>query len=447
MGARRRDRGSARIAAGIVALSVTRSAAADEAPAAAKKAEDYNLHFQETTVTEGHPSFRAAYSGASSLSPDAEVATSVTSTLFGGLRLWKGAEAYLDAELSGGSGLSAAGGVAGSANGETFRVGSATPVIYPARIYLRQTIDLGGCDEVVHGAPHQLGGVRSTRRLTFTAGKFGVADIFDNNRYTHDPRTQFLNWALMNSGAWDYPADTRGYTWGLTVEFTRDAWSLRGAVVMVPYEANGLQMDTHVDQANGLMLENEFRYTVQKKTGALRALVFLNNARMGSYADALTSPVLVPDVTASRQYGRTKFGFTLGLEQELTDSLGGFARLSWNDGRNETWAFTEIDRSVAFGMVQNGEPWGRRSDEVGTAIVVNGISSPHERYLAAGGRGFILGDGALDYDFEGIAEVYYRFALTREVAFSPDYEFVLHPGYNAARGPVHVFGVRAHIEF
>ena len=270
--------------------------------------------------------------------------------------------------------------------------------------------------------------------------------MFDTNRYSHDPRTQFLNWSLMNSGAWDYPADTRGYTWGAAVEYAREAWAIRGAAVMVPFEANGLRFDGNIDKAQGFALENELHYDLGGREGAARVLLFVNRARMGSYDEALARGG-APDVTATRAYGRTKYGFTISADQQVTDDLGVFARLSWNDGQNETWAFTEIDRSVALGGVVSGAPWKRSQDQLGGAVVVNALSSPHRRYLASGGYGFIIGDGALDYGLENVWEAYYKLQLTQAIAFTADYQFIVNPAYNRDRGPVHVAGIRAHIEF
>ena len=411
--------------------------------------ERFSLHFQETTVTQAHPDFHADYSGTNSLQAEGEVATSITSTLFAGARAWPGAELYVNPELSGGRGMSEARGVAGFPNGETFRVGSAEPVIYLGRLFLRQTIELGGARVWEEPDANQLGGSTSAERLTLTLGRFSLSDIFDDNAYSHDPRTQFLNWALMSSGGWDYPADTRGYTWGGAIEYTTSVWALRAAAVLVPRSANGLEMDTQVSKAHGLVLEGERQLQIAGRQGALRLLVFLNRARMGRYDTALETSLAegtTPDITLSREPGRTKFGFAISADQELTPELGAFARLSWNDGQNETWAFTEIDHSLALGAVENGAAWGRAADELGLALLTQGVSGPHRRYLGAGGLGFILGDGALDYGLETALETYYRLALTEPIALSADYQLVFDPAYNQARGPVNAFALRLHVE-
>jgi high affinity Mn2+ porin len=420
---------------------------AEDAPAEEQPAPSwYTLHFQQTTVTQGHPSFHAPYSGTNSLSPDGETETSITSTLFAGVALWPGASFYVNPELSGGSGVSSARGVAGFPNGEAFRIGDPTPIISPARIFLRQTISFGEQSEAVADDANVVASRRSPERLTITAGKFGIADIFDNNRYTHDPRSQFMNWALMNSGAWDYPADTRGYTWGVSVEYARAEFAVRAAAVLVPKDANGLTMDTRVDKAHGFALEGEVPAHFLPFPGTVRLLLFLNEARMGDYDQAIADNSMAPDVTTTRKYGRTKYGFALGLEQQLSRYVGGFLRTSWNDGRNETWAFAEIDASVAGGMVQQGEPWSREGDEFGVAAVLNALSGPHKRYLAAGGYGFMIGDGALSYATETILEAYYKLRVASYLTFTGDYQYVTNPAYNRDRGPVHVFALRTHVE-
>jgi len=370
----------------------------------------------------------------------------LASALFGGLRTWKGAEIFLNPELSGGSGLGSTLGVAGFPNGEAFRVNNPVPAIYLARLFLRQTFNLGGAEQSVDDEPNQLAGTRGSRRVTLVVGKVSAADIFDNNAYSHDPRTQFLNWSLMDSGSWDYPADTRGYTYGVSLEYAQEAFAVRGAAAMVPLEANGIEMDLRLWKAHGFVVEGQTFITPFGRKGSARLLLFINSAHMGSYDEAIaeTHP---PNIVATRRYGRTKAGFAISADQEMTDSLGAFLRLSWNDGQNETWAFTEIDKSLALGIAQTGTPWKRKNDDLGVALVANGISSPHRRYLSAGGYGFLIGDGALDYAFEGVAEVYYRLALTDQIAFTGDYQLILHPAYNTARGPVNVFGVRAHIAF
>jgi high affinity Mn2+ porin len=419
---------------------------ASEGPAPAESR--FDAHFQLTTVTQAHPSFPAAYSGKNSLSPDSEHETTVTSTLYLGSRLWTGAEVYVNPELSGGSGLSHAFGIAGFPNGEAFRVGSPEPHISLARVFLRQTIAASAEMEPVEEEANQLGGRRPVRRWTLTVGKFGITDIFDDNTYSHDPRTQFLNWADWTPGAWDYPADTRGYTWGAAVEYTDRDWAARFGAAAEPKVANGLEFDRGLRHAFSLMIELERRYEINAREGRARLIFFDNRADMGNYREAIqdagASP---PDVTATRRPGRSKWGFVVNLEQSFADLAGLFFRGSWNDGRNEAWAYAEIERSMTTGVVRKRPLPQRPGDEAGLAFIVNGLSADHRAYLAAGGYGFMIGDGKLTYGLEEIAELYYKAALLKTVWLTGDYQFVENPAYNRDRGPAHIFTLRLHTEF
>ncbi|MGI4749046.1 MAG: carbohydrate porin [Janthinobacterium lividum] len=413
------------------------------------KQQQFNLHFQQTVITETHPGFGAKYTGDNSLSPFHETASSLTATFFGGARLWKGAEAYFNPEMSGGAGFSQTLGVAGFPNGETFRVGSAEPKIYIARAYLTQRFSWGNEQDTIEDDKNQLAGTRSTHYFSITAGKFGMADYFDGNAFSHDPRTQFMNWSLMSNGAWDYPANTRGYVFGVYMNYHQPTWDLRFAVTMVTNTANGSIWDGKIGKANSQTLEFEKRYSFSgDKKGSVRILAFNNNAKMGDYRLAIAENPAAPDIVSTRAYGRNKYGFGINADQFITKDFGVFAKASYNDGRTETWAFTEIDRSISFGGVLTGTSWKRAKDEIGLAFVGNGISAAHRDYLAAGGYGFIIGDGALNYSPEMIAELYYKLNVYKNNFWlTPEYQFILHPAYNIDRGPVHVFGIRAHVEF
>jgi high affinity Mn2+ porin len=436
-----------------VALQISVGAAvvsAQEAPPEAEPSASQartNLHFQFTTVTQAHPRFDAAYSGQNSLNPDSEHETTVTSTLYVGARIWKGAELYVNPELSGGSGLSKAFGIAGFPNGESFRVGSPEPHISVARFLIRQTFAAGSETEPVEDAPNQLGGRRPVRRWTVTAGKLAITDIFDDNTYSHEPRTQFLNWADWTPGAWDYPADTRGYTWGVAIEYDRETWAVRFAAAAEPKESNGLELDKTVRHAYSLMGEVERKYELGGEKGAARLIVFDNRARMGNYRQAIQeADGDTPNIVATRRLGRSKWGFVVNLEQAVGETVGLFFRGSWNDGRNEAWAYAEIERSVTVGGVRREPVKGRPKDEVGLAFIVNALSRDHRDYLAAGGLGFMIGDGKLNYGLEKIAELYYKALLRKELWLTADYQFIQNPAYNRDRGPVHVFGLRLHVE-
>jgi len=416
-------------------------------PAANIEAERFSLHYQATVATQAHPSFPARYSGANSMRPEAESATSVLLDLFGGARLWRGAELYLQPELAGGRGLSSTLGVAAFPSGEVYRVGNPTPTVIVGRLLLRQVFGLGGGRIHVEPGPNQLAGPRDRDALTITLGKVATTDFVDSNPLSADPHRGFMSWGLWASAGYDYPADTRGYTYGVAADLSIDWWSVRAGAFLEPKTANGMDLEWDVAKARGLAGELAARYALGGRPGAARVLVFLNTARMGSYEQALEGSPTAPDVTETRVSGRTKAGFAASANQDLGSGLGAFLRASFNDGENETWAFTEIDRSIAAGVVQSGSRWDRPEDEAGLGVVVSGLSGPHRRYLAAGGYGFLIGDGALRYAPEILGEAYYRLALTREVSVGVNYQPVINPAYNRDRGPVHVFTGRAHVSF
>jgi high affinity Mn2+ porin len=417
----------------------------------AARAEDANeatsLHFQATVATQYHPTFHAKYTGLNSMQPQEEDATSVVMDVFAGLRLWRGAEVYFQPELSGGRGLSSTLNVAAFPSGEVYRVGNPTPAIVPARLFLRQVVGLGGGRVQVEPGPNALAGSRDRDAVTITVGKVAIPDFVDGVAISNDPHTHFMSWGLFASGAYDYPADTHGYTWGVAADLRVDWWSARAGAFLEPKSANAMELEWDVGKAHGLVAEFEGRYALAGRPGAARLLAFLNVAHMGSYGQALDASPAAPDVTTTRANGRTKYGFAASANQELGDGLGAFVRVSSNDGANETWAFTEIDRSLALGLVQSGSRWARPDDEVGVGLVVSGLYDLHRRYLAAGGYGFIIGDGALRHAPEVLGEAYYRCALTRELSLGASYQPIFNPAYNADRGPIHVLTARLHAAF
>jgi high affinity Mn2+ porin len=425
-----------------------KSAAAPEpAETVAPAAERFAVHFQTTLATQAHPSFSAAYSGQNSMLSGSDAATSVVTDFFFGLRLWRGAEIYFQPEMSGGKGLSSTLGVAAFPSGEVYRIGNPTPTIFVGRAFLRQTIGLGGGRIGLEGGPNQLAGARDRDALTITIGKVAIGDFVDKIPISDDPHTQFMSWGLWASGAYDYPADTRGYTYGVAFDLTMGWWSVRAGVFLEPQYANLMPMEWNITRAQGAVVEFEGRYTIVGKNGAARLLYFHNDARMGSYRQVLENPAFKNDVAATRAFGRTKEGFAASINQDFGSGLGAFLRVSYNDGRNESWAFTEIDQSVELGVVQNGARWGRPGDSAGVGVVVSGLSDLHRRYLASGGYGFIIGDGALAYGPEILGEIHYRLALTKEIALGGAYQPVFNPAYNRDRGPIHIFTARAHVEF
>lgn len=407
---------------------------------------NWSIHFQQTVIPQHKLKINASYSGENSLVDTAETQTSLTTTIYIGRRLWKGAAIFYNPELAGGSGLSQAKGIAGFTNGECFRIGDPAPAIYTARLFFRQDFALKNAKtDMQEDAANSLGGERPTKRFTVTLGKFAMADFFDNNSYSHDPRTQFMNWSLMSTGAWDYPANTRGYTWNVVGEYVRERWAIRAASSLVPTTANGPELNPNWNGNNSNTLEFEKSTTFFGKEGKLRALTFLTTTYMGSYAEATKQAN--PDLTSTQKPGRTKYGFSINYEQELSKESGLFFRASWNDGNNETWAFTEIDRSVSGGFVKDNL-FGRKQDRLNIGFAFNGISDLHRQYSAKGGYGFIIGDGKLpNYGLETIFEINYNAKITDWLSVTPDYQFVMNPAYNQDRGPVHAFALRLHTEF
>jgi high affinity Mn2+ porin len=404
-----------------------------------------NLHMQVTSVGHEHASFSSPYSGTNSLDPGYENKTSLTWTLFAGFKLWRDAALYVDPELSGGSGLSRTTGVAGFPNGEIYRVDDPSPKWNLARLYLKQTFGLGGAHEEIKDGQNQIATSVDVNRLTVVAGRFALNDFFDNNRFSHDPRTQFLNWVFMDHGAWDYAADTRGYSWGLYFELNHPDWAIRFASVLVPKYANQLEMDNRPLVARGDNLEFERRYALMNQPGVTRLLLFENHANMGNYRQTIDNPQYNMQVIETRAMS-VKYGAGVNIEQNLNTDLGAFLRASWNDGHSETWAFTEIDRAFSVGLILSGGRWHRPLDNAGLALAINGLSDDHRDYLASGGYGFIVGDGKLNYATEKIVEIYYLFKVLGGLDFTGDYQYVMDPAYNSDRGPVSICSFRLHYE-
>ena len=407
------------------------------------RAESSSLHLQTTAVSQQHGEFPARYSGPNSLSNGADQQTSETLTIFAGRRLWKGGEVYVNPELAGGSGFNKTQGIAGFPNGEIYRVDDPSPKWNLARLYVKQAFGFGGGEqELIKDDKNQIATSLDKERLTIVAGKFALNDVFDNNSYSHDPRTQFLNWALMDGGAWDYAADTRGYSWGLYLEWNEPTWAVRIASVLVPKQANQMELDTNFPAARADNVEFEWRYA---PAGIARIMAYENHANMGHYRTTIESPAMNIDVTKSRT-ASVKYGVGLNLEHALSDDAGVFARASWNDGRTETWAFTEIDQSLSVGASVKGRRWNRPEDSAGAAVVINGLSEDHRDYLAGGGLGFVIGDGTLNYAPEEIGEIYYLWKAMSGLDVSGDVQYVQNPAYNADRGPATIFSVRVHAE-
>ena len=417
------------------------------------------LHAQATYIWQVKPAFNAAYSGPNSLSPLREKSYSFTTTADLGLRLWDGAQVHLNPEGALGVPFSNLLGAGGISNGELARGSSTVLLTYPVRLFFQQRINVGGDMETVEADFNELGGKFNARRWTFTIGSFSLLDFFDNNPYAKDPREHFTNWSFLTHGAWDFAADARGYTLGAIAEYRAPGWSVRAGRAMQPRESNGLELDSALSQRYGDQIELEGDLALTAPGGPVRgrALFFRNRIRAGSFADALALGSVsgaVPDVGLVRR-DQTKTGWGLTLEAPLSAYAGLFLRVSRSSGNLESYAFAEIDSQWALGGQLTGASWGRSQDRLGLAYAVNGLSQSHRAYLGAGGLGFFVGDGQINYGTERVFETYYRLTLpewgTRigkiQSTLSAGFQYIANPGYNRDRGPLTTYTLRWHSEF
>lgn len=412
--------------------------------------ENWNLYYQATSIGQRHGTFNSPYSGPLSLQDYSERDASLTTTMFFGLRLGEGTQLIFDPEIAGGKGLSKVDGLADAPNGELPRVASATPKPYLARLYISHDFGFGNEKEHVESDENQLAGDRPMIRYTITAGRFSDSDFFDDNNYSHDPRTQFMAWGLMYNGAWDYPADTRGYTWGIVNEFHTRNWSFKYGAAAEPKVANGGRFDRRLFVDRGDTFEEERRYSIGGHAGTIRVLEFLNHTRSGSYIDAVKLAAqtgATPDVQSIRRPRTLKYGTGISFDQELSRDIGVFSRLGWNDGKTEDFAFTAIDRLAEAGVSVKGTGWKRKDDVVATAFAASGLSGVHAVYLAQGGLDFLIGDGKLNYAPEYLWESYYNARIFRGLSATFDVQHYSNPAYNHDRGPVWIESIRLHIEF
>ncbi|CAM3955647.1 carbohydrate porin [Roseateles saccharophilus] len=411
--------------------------------------ENWNLHGQLTLVAQRHDHFASPYEGANSLKAAEGTKTTLDATAFLGLRLWQGAEFYLNPEIDRGFGLSDTLGVGGFPSGEAYKVGHHSAYGKLPRAFLRQVVVLSSkgseAGETQDSAANQLAGTRPADNLTFTLGKFSIVDLFDTNAYAHDPRADFLNWAVIDAGAFDYAADSWGYSLGAAAEWNQGDWSARVGLFTLSREPNGTRLDASFAQ-HQWVAEAEHRHQLGGRPGKLKLLAFASLARMGRYDDAVA--LGAPVDTARVRQAATKQGFAINAEQELAANLGGFLRYSRNDGRTEAFDFTDINRSLSLGLSLNGAAWSQPGHTLGIALAMNSLSGAAQRYFAAGGLGILVGDGRLGhYASEQIAEAYYAMKLAPGLSATLDLQRLRNPGYNAERGPANVLGVRLHSEF
>lgn len=417
------------------------------------RAEDWNVFGQYTNVTQWNGRFtspppRRVIEDPKTFLPISQRKSTNDATLFIGKRLADNTEFYLNPEIDQGFGLSDAMGIAGYVSGTAYKLGKANPYGKLQRAFVRHTINLGGDVQTLESDANQLAGKRSSDNVIVTVGKFSVVDIFDNNRYAHDPRGDFLNWSVLDSGGFDYAADAWGFTFGAAVEWNQGNWTWRNGLFNLSTEPGGVKFGYNFKQFE-LVTELERRHQIGDRSGAIKALAYVNNGFMASYADAVrwgVSNNQTPDVAAVRKRGSMP-GAALIVEQELTPTLGMFVRASANSGKKETFDFTEITRSLVVGLSKNGADWGRAQDTVGLAVVRNHLSTDGQRYFDAGGQGILIGEGYMPYASEGIIESYYQWQVSKWLSVALNYQRISKPGYNRERGPVNVGGLRLHAEF
>jgi hypothetical protein len=415
----------------------------------------YWISGQANVILQWHPTFPAQYSGPNSLTPWAQSATTHILTLYTGYEVTHTTEVFADMEDATGSGIGNALGLAGYTNLDSVRLVEGAPLSkapYLARLMVRQIIPL--TDERIEAERDEFHLATSlpAQRIEFRAGKFDLVDFFDLNSFGTDTHLQFLNWTLDNDGAYDYSANTRGYTDGALVEYDDHWFSARFAETLMPKIANGIQLDADIARARAENFELEARGSlIAHRAGVVRLLSYLNHANMGNYqeaiADYLDGETPTPNITSTRRQGRHKYGFGLNFEQEIVSNVAVFGRLGWSDGHNESFAYTEDDRTLELGAFSKGNAWHRRNDRAGVAFAANGIVAAHQDYLALGGLGFILGDGGLTYGPEKIFEGFYTAHVWRGIFVAFDLQHINNPGYNMVRGPVTAGSLRFHVDF
>ena len=428
---------------GCVAAWADDAAPADTAP------EDWSLHAQATITEQYHPAFTSPYQGANSLDPRNDGRETFDFTIFAGLRLWDGGEAYINPEIDQGFGLSDTLGVAAFPSAEAYKIGRSNPYVRLQRLFFRQTFDLGGEEQGVASGANQLAGAHTADNLVITVGKFGATDMFDTNDYAHDPRGDFLNWAIVDSGAYDYAADSWAYTYGVAVEWTEGWWTWRNGLLDLSRRPNEADLVRGFGEYE-LVSEFEARSSLLGRPGKIKLLGYLNRGRMGDYNNAVSlaqQTGALPN-TALVRLPASRPGAALNAQQEISGDLGAFLRLSLNDGSKEAYEFTEINKSLAAGLALKGAGWARPNDTIGAAFAIDGISKSAQNYFADGGMGILIGDGRLPhYGSEDVLETYYRMPLTDTLSADLDYQFIANPAYNRDRGPVSFIGAQLHVAF
>lgn len=421
----------------------------------------YWVSGQANSIFQMHGHFHSPYEGPNSLRDTLEYKASEVATLYLGYQLRPNSryntDLIVDFENAGGRGISQALGLAGETNLDVVRNPNLSSAPYLARGEIHQIVGLTGEMVSQDRGPFALATRVPVRRFEIRAGKMTLPDTFDVNSVGTDSHLQFTNWTIDNNGAWDYAADTRGYTMGGILEYDDRVWSARYAITAMPIVANGIDLDWAFSRANAQNWEFELRkgllarFLNKDREGAVRVLSYVNHAHMGDYRESvqqfLAGETVIPEITATERFGAVKYGFGLNTEQEVTESLRVFARFGWNEDQHESFAYTEVGQTVLFGGDYAGSDWHRPNDKFGAAFVSNAIKRDHQNYLHYGGHGFLLGDGNLTYAREDILEWYYNAHLWRGMFGTLGGSYIAHPGYNAARGPVYVPAARLHVDF
>lgn len=427
------------------------NAAADGAAGGGPDAapQTFAFHAQATFTGQANDGFRSPYLGPNSLWPHANGRETADITLYFGVRLWRGAQLWINPEVDQGFGLDGTLGLAAFPSGEAYKVGEEVPYAKLPRLFLRQTIELGGGEQKIDPDQNVLGGATTDNRVVLTVGKVSVADIFDANAYAHDPRGDFMNWAIIDAATFDYAANAWGYTYGAAAELYWGRWAVRGGAFDLSEVPNGVRLDPTFGQFQ-LVGEIEERHTLGGQPGKLRLTGFLSRARMATFADAIAWGLAndePPQLAPVRRY-RSRMGLSFDAEQQITGELGAFLRAGLTDGSVEPYEFTDIDRSISGGLSLKGARWGRGDDVVGLAGVLDAASSIHLAYLAAGGLGILIGDGRLPHPGpENALETFYDVAAAKGVHVTFDYQLFVNPAFNRDRGPVSVGAVRLHAQF
>ena len=426
--------------------------AAATSPTTPPTLELFAFHGQATFVEQFHPGFHSAYHGANSFNSGRRGNETIDLTFYAGLRPWRDAEIWIDPEVDQGFGLSNTVGIAGFPSAEAYKIGSPIPYVRIQRLFIRQTFDLGGAAQPIAPDLNQLGGHQSSNRVVATIGKYSVGDVFDTNTYAHDPRNDFLNWSIVDGGAFDYAADAWGYSYGAALEWYNRWYTLRAGLFDGSQTPNSKFEGFPLFQQFQGIVEGEARTTLFGQPGKFKLLGYLTRAKLATFAEleqffAANPAATNVDAEAAR-HQRSKFGVSINAEQSITRELGAFVRASLSDGRTEAYEFTDVDASIATGLSLTGARWHRPDDTLGAAVVVDTISKARKDFLAAGGLGVLVGDGKLiNAGPEQILETYYSYAIRAGVNLSADYQFVNHPAYNTDRGPVSIFGARVHVQF